>query len=159
MKKTSEIAAPIGDRHEPTETPLFEARTSAIGGDVDAAGNRLVVWPDRVELRDRNDRARVVIPMDVIDQVEVRKRMTSATLTVTGTGGESLVLKGVKPASAARFRDTVAGLKLPSSSASGSATSEALRRIDELAAMGLLTEREVAEKRSLLVPRSVQRRA
>ncbi len=152
-------AALIDDRREPAETPLFEARTSAIGGDVDAAGNRLVVWPDRVELRDRNDRARAVIPVDAIDQVEVRKRLTSATLTVTGAGGESLVLKGVKPASAARFRDTVAGLKLPSPSESATPMSEALRRLDELAAMGLLTEREVAEKRSLLAQRSVQRRA
>jgi len=152
-------AALIVDRREPAETPLFEARTSAIGGDVDAAGNRLVVWPDRVELRDRNDRARAVIPVDAIDQVEVRKRLTSATLTVTGAGGESLVLKGVKPASAARFRDTVAGLKLPSPSESATPMSEALRRLDELAAMGLLTEREVAEKRSLLAQRSVQRRA
>lgn len=151
--------ASIDDRCEPAETPLFETRTSAIGGDVDAAGNRLVVWPDRVELRDRNDRARAVIPMNAIDQVEVRKRLTSATLTVTGTGGEALVLKGVKPASAARFRDTVAGLKLPSPTASTTPTSEALRRLDELAAMGLLTEREVAEKRSLLAQRSVQRRA
>ncbi|HXH57119.1 hypothetical protein [Iamia sp.] len=78
---------------------------------------------------------------------------------MTGTGGESLVLKGVKPASAARFRDTVAGLKLPYPSASAKPTSEALRRLDELASMGLLTEREVAKKRSLLAQRSVQRRA
>jgi len=152
-------AALIDDRREHAETPLFEARTSAIGGDVDAAGNRLIVWPDRVELRDRHDRARAVIPVDAIDQVEVRKRLTSATLTVTGTGGESLVLKGVKPASAARFRDTVAGLKLPSPSESATPTSEALRRLDELAAMGLLTEREVAEKRSLLAQQSARRRA
>lgn len=130
-----------------------------IGGDVDAAGNRLVVWSDRVKLRDRSDRERAVIAVVAIDQVELRKRLTSATLTVTGTGGESLVLKGVTPAAAARFRDTVAGLKLPTSTASATPTSEALRRLDELAAMGLLTEREVAKKRSLLAPRSVQRRA
>lgn len=148
----------VDDRRGPTETPLFEATTSAIGGDVDAAGNRLVVWPDRVELRDRNDRPRAVIPVGAIAQVEVRKRLTSATLTVTGAGGESLVLKGVKPASAARFRDTVAGLTLPTPSASSTPTSKALRRLDELAAMGLLTDREVAEKRSLLAQRSVQRR-
>lgn len=153
----ADVAA-IDDRREPIGTPLFEATTSAIGGDVDAAGNRLVVWPDRVELRDRNDRPRAVIPVDAIDQVEVRKRLTSATLTVTATGGESLVLKGVKPASATRFRDTVAGLKLPTPSVSSTPTSEALRRLDELAAMGLLTEREVAEKRSLLAQRSVRRR-
>lgn len=78
---------------------------------------------------------------------------------MTSTGGDSLVLKGVRPAAAARFRDAVAGLKRPTPSASSSTpTSEALRRLDELAAMGLLTEREVAEKRSLLARRSVQRR-
>ena len=155
-------AAPIDNRSKP-ETPLFEATTSAIGGDVDMAGNRLVVWPDRVELRDRNDRARAAIPVEAIDQVEVSKRLTSATLTVTGTDGESLVLKGVKPASAALFRDMVAGLKLPSPTPSpaepATPTSTVLRYLDELAAMGLLTEREVAEKRALLARRSVARRA
>ncbi len=160
VRDSASAADPVSrdGRSEPAETPLFEATTSAVGGDVDAAGNRLVVWPERVELRDRHDRPRAVIQVDAIDQVEVRKRLTSATLTVTGTGGESLELKGVKPASAARFRDTVAGLRLPAPSASSTPTSEALRRLDELAAMGLLTEREVAEKRSLLAQRSVQRR-
>ncbi len=149
----------IVDERETDEAPLFEATTSAIGGDVDAAGTRLLVWPDRAEMRDRNDRPRAAIPVAAIDQVEVRKRLTSATLRVTSTGGDSLVLKGVRPAAAARFRDAVAGLKRPTPSASSSTpTSEALRRLDELAAMGLLTEREVAEKRSLLARRSVQRR-
>lgn len=132
------------EMNDTAETPLFEATTSAIGGDVDAAGDRLLVWPDRVELRDRKDRVRAVIPVAAIDQVEVRKRLTSATLSVTGTGGESLVLKGLRPPAAAGFRHTVAGLKLESVStpASATPTSEALRRIKELAAMGLLTERE-----------------
>ncbi len=149
-----------GNDRETADVPLFEATTSALGGDVDAAGNRLVVWADRVELRDRYDRLSASIAVEVIDQVEVRRRLTSATLTVTGTDGESLVLKGVKPAAAARFRDTVAGLKLPTASTPTAATptAEALRRLDELAAMGLLTEREVAEKRALIAQRSVQRR-
>jgi hypothetical protein len=143
----------------PDEVPLFEATTSAIGGDVDAAGNRLVVWPDRVELRDGKDRVRAVIGVAAIAQVTVRRRLTSATLTVSGTGGESMVLKGVKPSSAARFRHTVAALKLPADGeASSTPTSEALRRLDELAAMGLLTDEEVANKRSLLAQRSLQRR-
>jgi hypothetical protein len=97
--------------------------------------------------------------VDDIDRVEVRRRLTSATLVVTGTGGEQLVLKGVRAAAAARFRDTVAGLRLPAAGgAAATPTAEALRRLDELAAMGLLTEREVAEKRSLLAQRGVTRR-
>lgn len=78
---------------------------------------------------------------------------------MTGADGEPLVLKGVNPASAARSRDTVAGLKLPTEpKSSATSTSSALRRIDQLAAMGLLTDKEVADKRSLLAQRSVQRR-
>ncbi len=62
-------------------------------------------------------------------------------------------------ASAARFRDTVAGLKLAGdTNVAATPTAEALRRLDELAAMGLLTDREVAEKRLLLAQRWVQRR-
>ncbi|MFP4512131.1 MAG: hypothetical protein ACLFRV_04185 [Acidimicrobiales bacterium] len=148
----------VTEMGDPVETPLFEATTSAIGGDVDTAGDRLLVWPDRVELRDRNDRVRALIPVDAIEQVEVRKRLTSATLSVTGTGGESLVLKGLRQASAVGFRNTVAELKLASASASATPTSEALRRLKELATMGLLTEREVAERRSLLARGSVERR-
>lgn len=140
------------------QAPLFEATTSSIGGDVDAAGTRLVVWPDRVELRDRADRARAVIEVAAIDRVEVRRRLTSATLAVTGAGGESLVLKGVKPTSAARFRDIVGGLKLPVRSASTTPTSEALRRLDELAALGLLTDEELADERSSLARRPGSRR-
>lgn len=145
----------MGDR---AEMPLFEATTSAIGGDVDTAGDRLLVWPDRVELRDRNDRVRALIAVDAIEQVEVRKRVTSATLSVTGTRGESLVVKGLRRASAAGFRNTVAELKLASASASATPTSETLRRLKELAAMGLLTEREVAEQRSLVARGSMERR-
>jgi hypothetical protein len=140
-------------------TPLFEAVTSAIGGDVDAAGERLLVWSDRVELRDGRDRVRGRLTIDDIGRVDVRKRLTSATLTVVGADGRTLVLKGVKAASAARFRDTVAGLKLtPGTGAASTPTAEALRRIKDLAAMGLLTEKEVAEKRALLAQRSAQPR-
>jgi hypothetical protein len=153
-------AGPTDPAHEVSlDPPLFEATTSPIGGDVDAAGDRLAVWADRVEWRDGRDRLRGHLAVDDIDRVEVRRRLTSATLVVTGTGGEQLVLKGVRAAAAARFRDTVAGLRLPAAGgAAATPTAEALRRLDELAAMGLLTEREVAEKRSLLAQRGVTRR-
>ncbi len=85
--ETAAIPDGDGDVGEP---PLFEATTSAIGGDVDAAGDRLVVWSDRVELRDAKDRVRARVSVDAIDQVEVRKRLTSATLTVKGAEGEAL---------------------------------------------------------------------
>lgn len=149
---------PATEQRSPDEVPLYEARTSAIGGDVDDAGNRLVVWPDRVELRDGQGRIRAVMALEAIDRVEVRRRLTSATVTVTGTDRRSLELKGVKTASAGRLRDTIAGLKLtPDTGAASTPTAEAIRRIRDLAAMGLLTEQEVAEKRALLAQRSSQR--
>jgi hypothetical protein len=145
-----------GAAHGDVEPPLFEATTSAIGGDVDAAGDRLAVWADRVELRDGRDRLRGRVAVDAIDRVEVRKRLTSSTVIVTGTGGERLVLKGIKAAAAVLFRDAVAGLERPSpGTTAATPTAEALRRVDELAAMGLLTAREAAEKRALLARREV----
>jgi hypothetical protein len=149
-------AAGAGPAAPPEEVPLFEATTSALGGDVDAAGQTLVVWSDRVEQRDGRGRVRARLALEAIDQVEVRRRLSSATLVVTAVDGSSLVLKGVKPASAARFRDTVAQLRLADPSSSATPTAEALRRLDELAAMGLLTDKELAEKRSVVAQRGVQ---
>lgn len=144
---------------EPQEAPLFEARTSALGGDVDAAGSRLVVWSDRVTLVDAQDRVRAELAIEAVVRVEVRKRLTSVTLVVTGRDGSILELKGVKPGAASRFRDTVSGLRLPGDARdTGSPTANALRRLDELAAMGLLTDKEVADKRALLAQRLVDRR-
>lgn len=143
----------------PEAVPLFEATTSALGGDVDAAGQLLVVWSDRVEQRDGRGRVRARLALEAVDQVQVRRRLSSATLVVTAVDGSSLVLKGVKPAAAARFRDTVAQLRLADPSpSSATPTAEALRRLDELAAMGLLTDKELAEKRSVVAQRGVQRR-
>lgn len=134
--------------------PLFEAVTSPLGGDVDAAGDRLIVWQDRVEHFDGKGRLRESIPLDDIDEVVVKKRLTSAVLSVNGAGGVRLRVKGVKSSSAARFRDAVATVKLVGAAESGgTSTATALKQLDQLAAIGLLTDKEIAEKRAMLVNR------
>ncbi len=134
--------------------PLFEAVTSPLGGDVDAAGDRLIVWQDRVEHFDGKGRLRESVPLDDIDEVVVKKRLTSAVLSVNGAGGVQLRIKGVKSSSATRFRDAVATIKLVGAAESGgSSTATALKQLDRLAAIGLLTDKEIAEKRAMLVKR------
>ncbi len=142
-----------------TEQPVFEVSSSALGGDVDTAGSRLLLLANRVELRDPKGRVRARLPLEGIHHVEVRRRLSSAVLVLTDPEGVSLTLKGVRPASAARFRDAVATAKLPTTETSASSpTATALRRLDELAAMGLLTEKELQAKRSQLARHGVQRK-
>lgn len=133
--------------------PLFEAKTSPLGGDVDASGDRLLVWPDRVEHYDSKGRLLAGFELSGIEEVLVRKRLTSSTLTVRSTSGEEMKVKGVKSSNAARFRDAVATVKLvgASNGAGRVSTATALKQLEQLASMGLLTEREVADKRAMLV--------
>jgi len=136
---------------------LFEAQTSAFGGDVDDSGRRVVVLADRIEVRDARGRVRTEVAICEIAQVEARRRLSSAVLRIVGRDGTVLEIKGVKPAAAAQLRDTVAGLRLPldTSPKAATPTAIALRRIDELAAMGLLTDAEVAAKRTLIAQGNV----
>ena len=45
-------AEPASDK--PGEAPYFEAKVSPIGGDIDSAGGRIMVWPDRLEVIDES---------------------------------------------------------------------------------------------------------
>ncbi|MDZ7734600.1 MAG: hypothetical protein U5R31_17310 [Acidimicrobiia bacterium] len=132
--------------------PLLELRSSALGGDVDESGARLIVHADHLELRDSRDRVRGTVAVADIVRVEVRRRFSSTRLVVHGPDGRSLEIRGVKSRAVDRFRSTVADLKLPPEEV-GTATmptAAALRRLDELAAMGLLTPGELADRRASL---------
>jgi hypothetical protein len=132
---------------------IFEATTSAFGGDVDEAGHRLVVLSDRVQALDAKDRLLASIDVAAITHVEVRRRLTSSVLRVHGTDGAPLELKGVKPAKATAFRAAVVGILLAREDRDRAVTptAEALRRLDALVATGLLTRDEVASRRAALV--------
>ncbi len=86
------------------EDLLIELRTSPLGADIDHIGDRLLVFVDRVELRDRNDRVRQVLPGEDITDVVVQRKFTGAVLAVESGSGESIVTRGLKPEQADQAR-------------------------------------------------------
>jgi len=86
------------------EDLLIELRTSPLGADIDHIGDRLLVFVDRVELRDRNDRVRQVLSGEDISDVVVQRKFTGAVLAVESGSGESIVTRGLKPEQADQAR-------------------------------------------------------
>ncbi|MGZ4708552.1 MAG: hypothetical protein ACXWBN_07425, partial [Acidimicrobiales bacterium] len=86
------------------EDLLIELRTSPLGADIDHIGDRLLVFVDRVELRDRNDRVRQVLSGEDITDVVVQRKFTGAVLAVESGSGESIVTRGLKPEQADQAR-------------------------------------------------------
>jgi hypothetical protein len=74
--------------------PLIELRPSPLGADLDHLGDRLLVFADRVELRDRGDHVRQTVAAADIADVGVQRKFTGAVLTIAGLDG---VVKGLKP--------------------------------------------------------------
>ncbi|GIU84965.1 MAG: hypothetical protein KatS3mg008_1740 [Acidimicrobiales bacterium] len=147
------------NRSHPDEAPLFEVKTSAIGGDVDRAGSRMLVYHDRLELVDHKGRKQGFVTLRDLDRMRVRRRLTSVSVEVGGAHGTLLKLKGVRPAAADELRRVIASLKLelmPLENPS-TPTASVLRNLNALAAMGLLTQDELAEKRAILSRQSVGR--
>jgi hypothetical protein len=135
---------------------LYEVKASALGGDIDDAGKRLVVLADRVELRDAKDRVRESMPIGDIARVELRRRLSSATLVITSLADARLEVTGLRAGPAAEARQVIAGLRLPDDEPADIAsvpTAAALRRLHELAAMGLLSDTELAAKKAMLLDR------
>jgi hypothetical protein len=89
-------AAPPAEPVEPTP-PLLEVKTSPLGADLEHLGDRLAIFVDRVELRDRLDRVRKSIRADDIVEVTVQKRLTGAVLTVESARGSGITAKGLRP--------------------------------------------------------------
>ena len=97
-------AAPVGRTATGPEDLLIELRTSPLGADIDHIGDRLLVFVDRVELRDRNDRVRQVLSGEDITDVVVQRKFTGAVLAVESGSGESIVTRGLKPEQADQAR-------------------------------------------------------
>ena len=89
---------------DPADDLLIELRTSPLGADIDHIGDRLLVFVDRVELRDRNDRVRQVLTGEDITDVVVQRKFTGAVLAVESGSGESIVTRGLKPEQADQAR-------------------------------------------------------
>lgn len=88
----------------PGESPLLEVKPSPLFSDTEHIGERLVIFNDRVELHDRNDRVLQVIAGPDIADVVVSKKFTGSTVTVEAGTGEVIVAKGLKPDQADEIR-------------------------------------------------------
>ena len=84
--------------------PLFEVRSSPLGADLERLGDHLVVFGDRLELRDRTGRIRRLLHDGDITDVAVQRKFTGAVLTVESGTGEAIVVKGIKPEQADQVR-------------------------------------------------------
>ncbi|WP_334142152.1 SHOCT domain-containing protein [Rhabdothermincola sp.] len=71
-------------------------KPSPLATDLDRLGDRLAIFDDRVELRDRNDRVRQVIRGEEITDVVVHKKLTGAVLSVESVDGPAIVAKGLR---------------------------------------------------------------
>ncbi len=87
----------------PPEIPLIELRTSPLGAEIDHLGDRLLVFADRVERRDRTDRVRQTLRGDDIVDVVIQRKFTGAVLSVE-SASETIVTRGIKPEQADQAR-------------------------------------------------------
>ena len=84
--------------------PLLEVKPSQMFTDTQHLGERLAIFTDRIELRDRADRVRQMIPAAEITNVVVHKRFTGSTVTVECRDAEPIIAKGLKPDQADEIR-------------------------------------------------------
>ncbi len=91
LRGPTPLAAPMG-----TDVPFMEVKGSALGSDLDRIGERILIFADRVELRDRSNAVRQTIHYDQLDEVEVQKKLMGPTLTVTSALGASISVKALR---------------------------------------------------------------
>jgi hypothetical protein len=96
--------APLAEDGPP---PLLEVKSSPLGSDLEHFGDRLAIYVDRVELRDRLDRVRQSIAADDIVEVVVQGRLTGAVLTVESRRGPGITAKGLRPDQAEAARELI----------------------------------------------------
>ena len=156
--------------------PLLEVKPSPLNTDVSHVGDRLVIFNDRVEMHDRNDRVRQVIRGEDITDVVVHRKFTGASVTVESISGEVMVAKGLRPDQAEEVRSVIQrrtrqgrpdgeAAARPSTTAAPAPEAQRLSstvrpatldkddllaKLDDLHAAGILTDRELAAKRALV---------
>lgn len=80
-----------------TDIPFMEVRGSALGTDIDRIGEKILIFADRVEVRDRNHTVRQTIPYDELASVEVQKKIMGPSLVITSVGGATMQAKALRP--------------------------------------------------------------
>jgi hypothetical protein len=163
-----------------TDVPFMEVKGSALGTDIDRIGEKILIYADRVELRDRTNGVRQSIRYDQLAAVEVQKKMMGPTLLITSVAGGTMTAKALRPElatgakamiekHAARFRgedpappadDHVPPPPPPAPAAEvadaptpgGARTHRSVltAMLDELHAAGILSPEEMEQKRALI---------
>jgi hypothetical protein len=100
-------SAASGDLAGGDATLLIELRTSPLGAEIDHLGDRLLVFEDRVERRDRSDQVRQRLAGDDITDVVLQRKFSGAVLTVESAGGEAIMCRGIKPEQAEQARSLI----------------------------------------------------
>lgn len=91
-KRPEPANAPMG-----TEVPFMEVRGSALGTDIERIGEKILIFADRVELRDRGNAVRQTISYADLAGVVIQKKIMGPTLVIESTDGESMTAKALRP--------------------------------------------------------------
>lgn len=91
----------------PADAPLLVIKPSALATDITEIGERIAIFDDRVELRDRHDVIRQSVPGTDITDIVVHKRLTGAVLTIETVAGPVMVAKGLRPEQAEEARSLI----------------------------------------------------
>src|SRR5690606_5347768 len=76
-----------------TDAPFMEVRGSALGTDIERIGEKILIFADRVELRDRGNTTRQTIAYDELAKVEIQKKIMGPTLLIESVTGETMTAK------------------------------------------------------------------
>lgn len=97
--KVRETAAKRPTSRQPdaaaTSSPLLELKPSALTSDLSHAGDRLAIFNDRVELRDRNLKIRQRITGEEITDVVIQKRLAGVILSIESVDQPAIIAKGL----------------------------------------------------------------
>lgn len=171
-------AAPVGrasggQQPHAGDGPLLEVKPSPLASDLERLGERLAIFNDRVELRDRNDRVRQVIRGEEITDVVVHKKLTGAVLSIENVDGPAIVAKGLRPEQADEARNLIMKKTRPAGPVDRNARvsrpaqtapvnpappprprhvdeADLLRKLGDLHRAGILTDEEYEEKIDLV---------
>lgn len=87
--------------------PLLEVTPSRLATDIEHIGERLVIFADRVELRDRSDGVRQSVTGEEITDIVVHRKLTGAVLSIETATGPAIVAKGLRPEQAEEARHLI----------------------------------------------------
>jgi hypothetical protein len=94
-KRPEPGAVPMG-----TEMPFMEVRGSALGTDIDRIGEKILIFADRVELRDRGNTVKQTIAYGELAGVTIQKKIMGPTLLVQSRSGATMTAKALRPETA-----------------------------------------------------------